>query len=199
MVYKLFVSSWFVAPLLAATFMLTGSLEIVNLIKPPFFHKGGEIVKAVTFLLAAVLLFFIAGCSDPVTIESETDIYSVYLEDAQVKLTFDLTNDSGKIITVANHNELVIGIRLEDYDHEEILLFKDYWISSGDVSADNSWHLQHGMRIWGEVMVYNSQFAGVIEWAIAYLPGDWREWLDEHFGEEWLYDQHFIDIELSSQ
>lgn len=143
-----------------------------------------------------MLLFLLTGCSDPTTIQSDTDIYSIYLEDPQVQLTFDLTEDSGKIITVANHNNLTIGIRLEDYSHEEVVLFKDYWISAGDVSSVNSFHLHHGMRIWGEVMIYNSQFAGVIEWAISWLPNGWREWLDEHFGEEWLYEQHFIDIEL---
>ena len=156
-------------------------------------------MKAVTIWPAAVLLFFIAGCSDPVTVESETDIYNVYLEDVQVQITFDLSQESGKVVTVANHNERTIGVRIEDYAHDEVLIYKDYWISSGDVSSAGSFHLQHDQHIWIEVMVYNSQFAGVIEWAIAYLPGDWREWLDDNFGEEWLYEQHFIDIELSSQ
>ena len=153
-------------------------------------------MRLIICILALALLMVGCGEDNPTIVQSETDFYKVFIEEAGLELTFDFSLAGPKVITVFNHNQLTVGVLLEDEEDDSVVLFKDYWISFGESSSQQTFLLEQHHRINVHVWVYDSAFSAVVGWAIGFFGEGFRIWLEEQFGEDWLYDEYHGTIIL---
>jgi len=151
----------------------------------------------VPFLLLVVL----TGCSDPVRVPSDDGLYEIYFEGVNVGLRIDFNNESGPKITVVNGNGGPIGFRLSVYERENAIVFEDLYIGGDDAASGVNSFLDSNRdaHLWVDIYVYNNTFASWIYWAINHLPDTWEDWLTNAFGQGWLLNHYYTDIQLLNE
>ena len=144
-----------------------------------------------------LILGCLCGCdNDPTSVVSQNDTYHYFIEDLGVELVFDFDSSVGKSVSVINSNDHIIGVKIEDYPHEEVVIFEDYWIRPGDSSFSGAPYLDHNEQMWVIIMVYKSEFASYIYRAIELFGDSFVEQLEEWFGQEWLHSIYYRSVIL---
>lgn len=150
------------------------------------------------FYVLFLLLLVLAACSDPVKVPSDNGLYETYFEGVNVGLRIDFRNQAGPKITVGNDNAGPIGFILSVYEREDAVVFKDLYIGGQDAASGLSSFLDRNRdaHLWVDIYVYNNTVASWIYWAINHLPDTWEDWLTNAFGQEWLLQHYYTDIQL---
>lgn len=146
------------------------------------------------------LTCLVGGCSDPVNVPAHNGVYETYFEEVNVGLRIDFNNSDGPKITVANDNDGPVGVVLSLYERPEAVVFKDLYIGGQDASSAINSFLDRNRdaHLWIDIYVYNNAVASWIYWAISHLPDTWEQWLNDTFGQSWLLNHYYTDIQLSS-
>jgi len=147
-------------------------------------------------LLLALAILILSGCSERIVSQSTGGIHPFVFDDVNVKVIFDLESDSDQLISVINRNiTRPVGVLIDGTDNGIAIVFEDYYIDERDESGVFvPEFLEEGQEFYIDILVYNSDFSGWIGWAINHFPDSWQDWLDEEFGQDWLYDrgQYFV-------
>ena len=151
-----------------------------------------------TLLCLVLLVLALPGCSDPVKVPSDNGLYETYFEGVNVGLRIDFNNTAGPKITVANDNSGPIGFILSVYEREDAIVFKDLYIGGQDAASGINSFLDRNRdaHLWVDIYVYNNTVASWIYWAIYHLPDTWEDWLNDTFGQDWLLNHYYTDIQL---
>ncbi len=150
------------------------------------------------FCVLFLVFVFLTGCSDPVKVPDDNGLYETYFEGVNVGLRIDFRNQAGPKITVGNDNDGPIGFILSAYAREDAIVFKDLYIGGQDSASGLSSFLDRNRdaHLWVDIYAYNNTVASWIYWAINHLPDTWEDWLNNAFGQEWLLQHYYTDIQL---
>lgn len=151
------------------------------------------------FLVLIMLAVLVSGCSDPVKVSENNGVYETYFEEVNVGLRINFNNADGPKITVENNNSGPIGFILSVYEREDAIVFKDLYVGGQDAASGVNSFLDRNRdaHLWVDIYVYNNTVASWIYWAISHLPDTWEEWLNDTFGQSWLLNHYYTDIQLS--
>lgn len=162
-------------------------------------------MKQIKWPLLLFLLWTLLGCSERILSQSSGGVHTFFFDEDSTSISFDIRFDDNQVITVTNlYDNLPIGVYMEGLDHDDQIVFRDNFIRPGRSSATSSLvYLDPGQEIWISIVVYDSYFVGLSEAAIALISsfiGDWadfRDWLREAFGDNWLHhdNSYFIILE----
>lgn len=151
-----------------------------------------------TLLCLVLLAVALPGCSDPVKVPSDNGLYETYFEGVNVGLRIDFNNQGGPKITVGNDNSGPIGFVLSLYEREEAIVFKDLYIGGTNSSSGVNSFLdsERDAHLWVDIYVYNNTLAAGIYRLVSLFPDTWEQALNEVFGDSWLLNHYYTDIQL---
>ncbi len=142
-------------------------------------------MKQIFFLL---LIIFFIGCQKEgdtiLSISTENGI--ARYEVGHVEIVFDFEAMTGQTISVTNGNDRAIGVYINDYEEDSIIIFSDSWIGGLDSHAQEAvFYEDEVLRV--RIVVYRS-LGGAIQIFIQNLTNAFWEdlndtWIEHEYDE----------------